>query len=82
VLKLEVAPVLIIEMTIQPIGRISCWHTLKCPACDIWYGQKKDFKKWISQKTNSNQFQDNITNNILRQNPKVKIFWISGINGL
>jgi len=39
-LKLEVAPVLIIEMTIQHIGHISCWHTL-CPAYDISYGQKK-----------------------------------------
>jgi len=35
VLKLELAPVLIIEMTIQHISHISCWHTLKCTAYDI-----------------------------------------------
>jgi len=46
------------------------------------YGQKKDFEKWISRKTNSNQFQDNISNHILRQKSKIQIFWISGINGL
>jgi len=41
VLKLEVAPVHIIEMTIQHMGHIRSWHTLKCPAYDISYGQKK-----------------------------------------
>jgi len=45
VLKLEAAPVHIIEIAIQRIGRISSRHTLKCPAYDISYGQQKDFKK-------------------------------------
>jgi len=49
VLKLEVAPVQIIEMTTQHIGHIGSWHTLKCPAYDISYGQKKHFKTWISR---------------------------------
>jgi len=61
---------------------INSWHTLKCSAYDISYGQKRDINKWISQKNNSNQFQDNISNNILRQNPKIQIFLISGINGI
>ena len=64
--KLEIAPVHIMEMTIQHIGHISSRHTLKCPAYDIHNGQKKDFKKWISRKTISNYFQDSISNNILR----------------
>jgi len=31
----------IIEMTIQHMGHIRSWHTLKCPAYDISHGQKK-----------------------------------------
>jgi len=76
VLKLEVAPVHIIEMTIQHIGHISSRHILKCPAYYISYGQKMTSKNEFHEKQNSNQFQDNTSNNILRQNPKIQIFLV------
>ena len=42
---------------------------------------KKGFRKWISRQTNSNQFQDIMSNNITGRTEKLS-FWISGINGL
>jgi len=44
VLKLEVAPVQITEMTIQHISHIRSWHSLKCPAYDTSYDQKRTLK--------------------------------------